>query len=449
MHQFDDEIDALAEKILEYSLARLKKDPPLDRPWSYQELYNEAGETITPLGLGGEKVLDIFKHVLAPACISTDHPRNLAFIPSAPTETANLFDLVVGASSLYGGSWKEGAGAIFAENQALRWISDLAGFPKKSGGVFVQGGTIGNLSALVVARAEGRKKYPEIKKWFIACSQEAHSSVKSAAEIMDVGVLTIRTDKNFKLTKNNANRAIEEFHNENLDSKVFAIIATAGTTNLGVIDDLKGIGELSKKLDIWYHIDGAYGLAALASPRSRVLFEGVELADSFIVDPHKWLFAPYDACALIYKEPELAREIHTQHADYLKILENEEWNPSDYAIQLTRRVRGLPFWFSIAVHGTNKYAESIDKTILLAQESAKLIRENQNLELVMEPELSIIAFKRIGWSSDDYQSWSEKLLNEQIAFVTPSLHKKETILRFAIVNPWTSITDIKIILATL
>jgi len=449
MHQFDDEIDALAEKILEYSLARLKKDPLLDRPWSYQELYNEVGETITPLGLGGEKVLDIFKHVLAPACISTDHPRNLAFIPSAPTETANLFDLVVGASSLYGGSWKEGAGAIFAENQALRWISNLAGFPKKSGGVFVQGGTIGNLSALVVARAEGRKKYPEIKKWFIACSQEAHSSVKSAAEIMDVGVLTIGTDKNFKLTKNNASRAIENFHNENLDSRVFAIIATAGTTNLGVIDDLKGIGELSKKLDIWYHIDGAYGLAALASPRSGVLFKGVELADSFIVDPHKWLFAPFDACALIYKEPELARERHTQHAEYLKILENEEWNPSDYAIQLTRRVRGLPFWFSLAVHGTNKYAESIDKTILLADESAKLIRENQNLELVMDPELSIIAFKRIGWGNDDYKRWSEKLLNDQIAFVTPSLHKNETILRFAIVNPWTSITDIKIILATL
>lgn len=449
MHQFDDEIDTLAEKILEYSLARLKKDPPLDGPWSYQELYNEVGETITPLGLGGEKVLDIFKHVLAPACISTDHPRNLAFIPSAPTETANLFDLVVGASSLYGGSWKEGAGAIFAENQALRWISDLAGFPKKSGGVFVQGGTIGNLSALVVARAEGRKKYPEIKKWFIACSQEAHSSVKSAAEIMDVGVLTIKTDKNFKLTKNNANRVIENFHNENLDSRVFAIIATAGTTNLGVIDDLKGIGELSKKLDIWYHIDGAYGLAALASPRSRALFEGVELADSFIVDPHKWLFAPFDACALIYKEPELAREIHTQHAEYLKILENEDWNPSDYAIQLTRRVRGLPFWFSLAVHGTNKYAESIDNTILLAQESAKLIRENPNLELVMEPELSIIAFKRIGWGFDEYKKWSEKLLNDQLAFVTPSHHKKETILRFAIVNPWTSITDIKIILATL
>jgi glutamate/tyrosine decarboxylase-like PLP-dependent enzyme len=449
MHQFDEEIDALAEKILEYSLARLKKDPPLDGPWIYQEIYNEVGETITPSGLGGQKALDIFKYVLASACISTDHPRNLAFIPSAPTETANLFDLVVGASSLYGGSWKEGAGAIFAENQAIRWISDLAGFPKKSGGVFVQGGTIGNLSALVVARAEARKKYPDIKKWVIACSKEAHSSIKSAAEVMDVGVLTIKTDENFKLTKKNASREIMKYHEDNKDSRVFAIIATAGTTNLGVIDDLKGIGELSKRLDIWYHIDGAYGLAALASPKSRELFKGVELADSFIVDPHKWLFAPFDACALIYREPELARETHTQHAGYLKILDNDEWNPSDYAIQLTRRVRGLPFWFSLAVHGTDKYAESIDKTMLLAKESAKLIKDNPNLELIMEPELSIVAFKKIGWREEDYQRWSDKLLNDQLAFVTPSDHDNETILRFAIVNPWTNITDIKIILATL
>ncbi len=104
MHEFDEEIDALAAKILEYSLVRLKKDPPLDGPWTYDELYAEVGETITEGGLGGEKALDLFKHVLAQACISTDHPRNLAFIPSAPTESSNLFDLVVGASSLDGGS---------------------------------------------------------------------------------------------------------------------------------------------------------------------------------------------------------------------------------------------------------------------------------------------------------------------------------------------------------
>jgi glutamate/tyrosine decarboxylase-like PLP-dependent enzyme len=175
----------------------------------------------------------------------------------------------------------------------------------------------------------------------------------------------------------------------------------------------------------------------------------VELCDSFIVDPHKWLFAPFDACALIYRNPEVARKAHTQHAGYLETLESGEWNPSDYAIHLTRRVRGLPFWFSLAAHGTNKYAESMDKTMDTARETAVLIKEHPNLELLMEPELSIVAFKRKGWAQSDYQKWSDKLLNDQIGFVTPSSHEGEPILRFAIVNPWTSITDIKVILATL
>jgi len=449
MHEFDEEIDALAAKILEYSLIRLKKDPPLDGPWSYEELYNEVGETITTKGLGGDKALDIFKHVLAQACISTDHPRYLAFIPSAPTESATLFDLVVGASALYGGSWLEGAGAVFAENQALRWLSDLAQFPSSSGGVFVQGGTIGNLSALVAARHSARAKYPSVKRWVIAASSQAHSSIKSAADVMDVEVLTIPTDKNEKMQGSTTAFEIDKYHLANPDHRVFAVVATAGSTNLGIIDDLKGVGQIASERGIWYHIDGAYGLAALASPRSKALFSGIELADSFIVDPHKWLFAPFDACALIYRDPEIARAAHTQHAGYLETLDSGQWNPSDYAIHLTRRVRGLPFWFSLATHGTDKYAESMDKTMDLARVSAQLIKEHPNLELLMEPELSIVAFTRRGWQASDYQRWSDKLLVDQIGFVTPSSHQGEPILRFAIVNPWTSITDIKVILATL
>jgi len=449
MHEFDEEIDALAAKILEYSLIRLKKDPPLDGPWSYEELYNEVGETITTKGLGGDKALDIFKHVLAQACISTDHPRYLAFIPSAPTESATLFDLVVGASALYGGSWLEGAGAVFAENQALRWLSDLAQFPNSSGGVFVQGGTIGNLSALVAARHSARAKYPSVKRWVIAASSQAHSSIKSAADVMDVEVLIIPTDKNEKMQGSTTAFEIDKYHQANPDHRVFAVVATAGSTNLGIIDDLKGVGQIASERGIWYHIDGAYGLAALASPRSKALFSGIELADSFIVDPHKWLFAPFDACALIYRDPEIARAAHTQQAGYLETLDSGQWNPSDYAIHLTRRVRGLPFWFSLATHGTDKYAESMDKTMDLARVSAQLIKEHPNLELLMEPELSIVAFTRIGWQISDYQRWSDKLLVDQIGFVTPSSHQGEPILRFAIVNPWTSITDIKVILATL
>ncbi len=450
MHQFTAEVEELAKEVLEYSLIRLRTDPPLDGPKTAQELYDLAGNTITEKGLGGHEALKLFKDVLAKACISTDHPRYLAFIPSAPSEYANLFDLVVGASALYGGSWLEGAGAVFAENQALKWISDLAGMPNTAGGVFVQGGTIGNLSALVTARNTFRNKRKDVTRWVIAASADSHSSVKSAAEVMDVGILLIKPDKDGILQGSACEVAIDKYHQENPSHQVFALVATAGTTNLGIIDNLKSISVCAKERGIWFHVDGAYGLAALCAPSVRPLFDGVEMADSLIVDPHKWLFAPFDACALIYRNPKLAKKAHLQKAAYLETLdEDDEWNPSDYAIHLTRRARGLPFWFSLAAHGTAEYAKAMERTMEVAKNAAEQVRNHPNLKLLVEPTLSIVAFERVGWAGDDYEKWSDKLLVDQIGFVTPSAHKGKPILRFAIVNPWTSESDISEILATL
>ena len=448
MHEFTSEVEALAAEVLKYSLERLKDDPPLDGPRSAEDLFNEVGNTITAKGLGGHEALEVFTNVLAKACISTDHPRNLAFIPSAPTEYANLFDLVVGASALYGGSWQEGAGAVFAENQAIQWLIDLAGLPASAGGVFVQGGTIGNLSALVVARAEARKKQGNPERWVIACSEEAHSSIVSAANVMDVDVLKVAVDQNGRLQGSAVAEAIDHLH-ATTKARVFAVVATSGTTNLGIIDDLKGVGKAAHDRGIWFHVDGAYGLAALCAPSVREMFDGVEAADSFIVDPHKWLFAPYDACALVYRNPELAKQAHSQHASYLDTLKDENWSPSDYAIHLTRRTRGLPFWFSLAAHGTDAYAEAMEQTLRVAQQAADLVRKHPNLELLCEPELSIVAFTRKGWVAADYQKWSDQLLEDQVGFIPPSSHRGQPILRFAIVNPWTKISDISIILERL
>jgi glutamate/tyrosine decarboxylase-like PLP-dependent enzyme len=448
MHEFTPAVEELAAEILKYSLERLKDDPPLDGPRSAEDLFNEVGNTITAKGLGGHEALEVFTNVLAKACISTDHPRNLAFIPSAPSEYANLFDLVVGASALYGGSWQEGAGAVFAENQAIQWLIDLAGLPESAGGVFVQGGTIGNLSALVVARAEARKRQGNPERWVIACSEEAHSSIVSAANVMDVDVLKVAVDKDGRLQGATVATAIDQLH-ATTKKRVFAVVATSGTTNLGIIDDLNGIGSAAHDRDIWFHVDGAYGLAALCAPSVRPRFDGVEAADSFIVDPHKWLFAPFDACALVYRNPELAKQAHSQHASYLDTLKDENWSPSDYAIHLTRRTRGLPFWFSLAAHGTDAYTEAMEQTLTVAKQAADLVRNHPNLELLFEPELSIVAFTRKGWAAADYQKWSDQLLEDQIGFIPPSSHNRQPILRFAIVNPWTKISDITMILERL
>jgi glutamate/tyrosine decarboxylase-like PLP-dependent enzyme len=313
--------------------------------------------------------------------------------------------------------------------------------PETAGGVFVQGGTVGNLSALVAARDAHREKLSKAgvnftgRLAFIA-SKEAHSSLKSAAKVMDVDILLARPEENGKLLAS----SVQEVLTAAEPSSVFAIVATGGTTNFGIVDDLRGIGEIANANKIWYHIDGAYGLAGILSPKYRQLFDGSELADSFIVDPHKWLFAPFDACALVYRNPASAKASHTQHGEYLETLnESGLWNPADYSFGLTRRTRGLPLWFSLATHGIQKYREAIEANIDLAHEAAELIRGLDYLELVREPELSVVVFERKGWELADYDQWSEKLLKDEIGFVVPSSHQGKPNTRFAIVNPLTTI----------
>ena len=449
MHKFNAEVEEVADEILAYALERLRKEPPLDGPLTPAELYEKVGNTITNKGLGGLPTLEIFKEVLAKACISTDHERYLAFIPTAPSEYSSLFDVVVSAASIYGGSWQEGAGAVFAENQALRWLADLAGFPEEAGGVFVSGGTIGNLSALVVAREDARRNHPDHKgRWAVVCGDQAHSSINNAAKIMDVDVVRALRNADGKIYGDAVAEAIQEY--EKSGGRVFCIVATAGTTNLGIIDHLDSIDDVAVERDIWFHVDGAYGLAALCAPSVRAKFDGIEYADSFIVDPHKWLFAPFDVCALIYKDPTIAKDALAQHASYLDTLhEDNEWNPSDYAIHLTRRTRGLPFWFSLAANGTDAYKDAVEYTMMIAKKAVELIKAHPNLDLLVEPELSIVAFTRKGWQKEDYQKWSDQLLADQIGFVTPSSHEGKPILRFAIVNPWTNVDDLEKILDTL
>ena len=197
------------------------------------------------------------------------------------------------------------------------------------------------------------------------------------------------------------------------------------------------------------HVDGAYGGAGLAAPSVRDDFNGIERADSFIVDPHKWLFAPFDCCALIYRAPATARRAHQQKGDYLEVLYDGVWNPSDYAHHLSRRARGLPLWFSLATHGTQAYAEAVERSLEVTKAAARMIDEHPNLEMVVPTQLSICVFRRPGWSPEDYAAWSDQLLADGIGFVTPTKHEGETVLRFCIVNPKTGVEDIRTILDTL
>jgi len=452
MHEFDQESEELVQSVFEYALDRLRNEPPLDGPMSAEELQALVGETITPAGLGGTETLRRYVDHLAPASISADHPRYLAFVPGAPTKAASVFDLVVGSSSLCGSTWLDGAGMVFAENQALRWIADLADMPDSAGGCFVTGGTMANLSALVTARHEADRKRTSAgmerpARWAVVAAESAHASVDSSARVMDVDVILAAVDGDRRLRGDAVADAIT---GRPAGTEVFAVVATAGTTNLGIVDALGSIADACAEAVVWLHVDGAYGGAAMVAPSVRGRFDGIEHCDSLVVDPHKWLFSPFDCAALLYRDPPVARAAHTQHAGYLEpIIDDTVWNPCDYAHVLTRRARGMPFWFSLAVHGTDAYRDAIEHTLDVARAARDLVVAAPHLELLVEPELSVVAFRRTGWDLADYQAWCDRLLADGTALLTPTTFDGGAAMRICVVNPRTTVEDLEEILATL
>ncbi len=455
MHNIDIELVEMTLDVMKYAIDRITKThPELGVPKKEEELKKIIGETVTSFGIGGEKAFEIWKEVLVKATVPIDHPRHLAFVPAAPTRASIMFDLVTSASSIHGAYWMEGAGGIFAENQAMEWLVSLTGMPKGAFGVFTSGGTAANLSAMVTAREYWREN--EVfkgEKGLIITSDGAHSSIKAMAKVIDVDVLLV--DSENRMEGNELETTINNL-SDHQRKRLFAVVATGGTTNAGIVDDLKGIAKVCKKENIWFHVDAAYGGGALAADSVRHLFDGIEQSNSVTIDPHKWLFSPYDCGAVLYRNPELAKKAHSQEGSYLDIFKDEGahgFNPSEYQIQLTRRVRGLPLWFSLATHGTDKYKWAVERGIELANIAGKMISDNPDLELVREPSLSCVLFRRKGWRPEDYTNWTYDNHKKGFALVTPTKWKSkdgvETVARFCFINPHTQISDVDKILKTM
>ncbi len=455
MHSVDIELVEMTLDVMKYAIHRITNDAPeLGAPRKEEELKEQVGETITPSGIGGENAFNLFRDVLVKATVPIDHPRHLAFVPAAPTRAAIMFDLVTSASSIHGAYWMEGAGGIFCENEAMRWLVSLTGMPEGAFGVFTSGGSAANLSAMVTAREYWRRtKDNQNKKGCLITSVGAHSSIKAMAKVIDADVLLVETDD--LMTAEALQEKIDSLDKSTME-RVFAVVATGGTTNAGIVDDLNGISKICKKLKLWFHVDAAYGGGALAADSVRHLFNGIEKANSITIDPHKWLFSPYDCGAIIYRDPELAKAAHSQEGSYLDIFKDpgaQGFNPSDYQIQLTRRLRGLPLWFSLAMHGTDKYKWAVERGIELANLAGELISSRPELELIRPPGLSCVLFRRKSWSADDYKNWTYTNHRAGIALVTPSKWKTkegfETVARFCFINPDTTEEDIQVILDTM
>jgi aromatic-L-amino-acid/L-tryptophan decarboxylase len=347
--------------------------------------------------------------------------------------------MLVSCASIQGISWLEASGAIAAENTVLRLIADEAGLPGDAGGCFVSGGSAGNLSALAVARETAKARLPTGatgRRLRVIVGPDAHSSIVNTLRMLEMDAWVVPTPDH-RLTGAVVRAAIQTADDA---SDVAAVVCTSGTTNAGTVDDLVGVGAVAREHGWWFHVDGAYGGAGIFAPSLKPRFKGLELADSFILDPHKWLFTPFDCCALIYREPARAHAVHSQDAAYLDVIHTSdgEWNPTDYAHHLTRRARGLPLWFSLAVHGVDAYREAIEVAVRLARDTAAVIRSTPHLDLVREPELGVVLFRRHGWAAADYDAWARALHEDQIAFIPPTKWEGETVGRFAFLHPHTT-----------
>ena len=363
--------------------------PPLDGPRTPEELQADAGQTITEDGLGGQEALRLFAEVLAPATISVDHPRSLSYIPGAPSEASILFDLVVGASSIYGGSWHEGAGAVFAENQALRWLADLAGLPPEAGGVFVQGGTNGNLSALVAARARGggasRRGGRRAGAWPPASS--AHSSVRSSAELMDADVLVgadagLSASPAMRSRRSSTRRAPTTCSPWSPPRAAPTSASSTTSPASRAWPSSTGSGSTSTARTgppRWRHPrHGTCSTASSAATRSPSTRTSGSSRPSTAAR-----CSTATRCGLGAPTP---RRPSTSTRCRPCATGTRRTSPSTSP----GGARGLPFWFSLATHGTRAYTEAIEQTLATARGAAAEIASREELELIREPDLSVV-----------------------------------------------------------
>ncbi len=438
LHGADAAVGDLDQRVLAWMRDRIAGSPVGvvgDKGW----LDSNLAGSITDQGLGLDGAWRSFTQVLAPNNIGLDSERFLAFIPLSPSVAGVWMDAICGTANFSAESWLEGAGAVAAENQVLQLLIDTAGMPEGAAGCFMSGGSIGNLSALAVARDQAGERRS------VVMADTAHASVANALRLLGVEPLDVPTGPESRLTADAIRAAIGDRRD------IAAVVAAGGSTNAGVVDDLAGCADVAEELGAWFHVDGAYGLTAMLLPEMRSRFDGIERADSFIVDPHKWMFAPAGSCALVYQQPWLARETHTQHGPYIDVLRTDDdaYNPCDLGYQLTRRASGLPIWFALALHGVEAHRAAIRHGLVLAQHMADALDANETTELVMEPELGVVLFRRDGWGRNEWATWAATLLRDQIAFVAPTTFRGEPMGRLVFMHPRTPVTIVDELMTSL
>jgi aromatic-L-amino-acid decarboxylase len=330
-----------------------------------------------------------------------DHPRFFGYIPGAGTWPAALGDLIASATNIDSGAWRESAGPSQLELTVLGWFRDWIGYPQEAAGVLVSGGSAANLTAIACAReAIVGPMSPRIIAY---ASDQTHSSVARAARHLGFRPDQIRvlpTDDRFRIRLDDLADAIDaDAHAGRLP---FLVIANAGTTNTGAVDDLAAISRLCRERGIWLHVDGAYGAFAVLTERGRSALAGLELADSVTLDPHKWLAMPFEVGCLLVRDGAGLERAFELHPEYLqeRLDEGHGVNFADRGLQLTRASRAIKVWLAIQTFGVDAFRAAIDRAMDLTVEAQRRIEADDRLELMTPASLGVLTFRRRGAPDD-------------------------------------------------
>jgi aromatic-L-amino-acid decarboxylase len=432
-------IDQATERILAH-IESLPRQPSADTAGG-AELARSLAEDLPETGTAVEPLLDLLFDRVIPKSFNTAGPGYLAYIPGGGIPHAAVADLIADSVNRYVGVFAAAPGLAQLEENVVRWFCRIAGLPPSSRGVLTSGGSLANFSALVAARAD---RLPEnFLSGTLYTSDQAHYSVEKAARLAGFPAGAVRAVESDALFRIRIDALEREIASDRARGKTpFLLVGNAGTTNTGAVDDLAALGELARRERLWFHVDAAYGGFFLLTEEGRRRMAGIETADSIVLDPHKGLFLPYGTGALLVRDGETLRRAHGMTADYLP--ENAE-DPElpDYHLlspELSRDFRGLRVWLPFKMHGVGPFRRNLEEKLALTRWATEQLRTIPGIEILAEPQLSIVAFRlgRPGMDGPALDRLNRDLLARVNAkrrvYLTPTLLRGRFAIRICVLS---------------
>jgi aromatic-L-amino-acid decarboxylase len=391
-----------------------------------------------------ETVLAQLERDILPNSMHVNHPRFFAYVPGPSNFVGAMADALASGYNVFAGTWISGSGPAAVELMTLNWLREACGLPETAGGLFVSGGSMANLTALAVARHVALDDRAENATVYF--SDQTHSSLEKALRLIGIPEGNSRrlpSDPDYRLPVKELAASIQQDRAAGL--RPFCVVASAGTTNTGAIDPLVELSALCREQRLWLHVDGAYGAAAVISERGRESLAGLALADSLTLDPHKWLFQPFEIGCVLVRDLAHLRETFRVLPEYLKDtqLDLAEFNFTDHGLQLTRGFRALKLWMSIKVFGMASFRAAVDRGFALAEFTEAQLRKMPGWKIVTPAQMAVVCFRYTAADDSAHLRLVRALLEDGFALITSTTLRGQTVLRTCTINPRTTEADIE------